>query len=111
MWVRFGGGVEARRAGSEGAVDELGEHCGCNSVISGGFEVQGLGKGPAGELTGSEAQLNWELVCLHGPTGREPVLPVELWPALGERRLNPIKQAMYIKSARRPMETSSSTTR
>ena len=52
MWLRFGDrgtsvlGGETRRVGSEGAVDELGEHCGCSSVIPRGFEIQGLGKGP-----------------------------------------------------------------
>ena len=52
MWLRFGIGVplssggETRRVGSEGAVDELGEHCSCSSVIPRGFEIQGLGKGP-----------------------------------------------------------------
>ena len=33
---------------------------GCNGVISGGLEIQGLGKGPPGVLTGWTALFNWE---------------------------------------------------
>ena len=36
-------------------MDELGGHCGCNSVIPGGFEVQGLGKGPPGGRAGKHS--------------------------------------------------------
>lgn len=46
------GGCEARRVISEGAADELNENCGCSGVMPGGLEVQGLGKGPSGVLTG-----------------------------------------------------------
>ena len=47
---------EARRVGSEGALDECGEHFDCNGVIPGGLEVQGLGKGPSSILTGGAAE-------------------------------------------------------
>ena len=47
------GGGGTRRIGSEGAADKLGGHFGCTGgVISGGLEVQGLGKRPPGVLTG-----------------------------------------------------------
>ena len=44
-----GGGT--RGLGSEGAIDECGEHFSCCDVVPGGLEVQGLGKGPPGVLT------------------------------------------------------------
>ena len=45
----WGGGTWG--LGSEGAIDECGEHFSCCGVVSGGLEVQGLGKGPPGVLT------------------------------------------------------------
>ena len=50
------GGSEARRLGSEGALDERGEHFGRSGVIPGGLEVQGLGEGPSSILTGGAAE-------------------------------------------------------
>ena len=47
-------GGETRRIGSEGAADKLGEYFSCG-VIPGVLEVQGLGKGPPGKLTGRGA--------------------------------------------------------
>ena len=52
--VSRGGG--AWRIGSEGAANELGKHFSCSGVIPGGLEVQGLGKGPPGILTGRAAE-------------------------------------------------------
>ena len=49
-------GGEAGGISSEGATDELGKHFGCGGVIPGGLEVQGLGKGPPGILTGGAAE-------------------------------------------------------
>ena len=42
--------------GSEGASDECNEHFSCCDVIPGGLEIQGLGKGPLGILTGGAAE-------------------------------------------------------
>ena len=50
------GGGESWRVGSESAADELGEHLDCSGVMPGGLEVQGLGKGPLGILTGRAAE-------------------------------------------------------
>ena len=47
---------ETRRIGSEGAADKLGERFSCSGVIPGRPEVQGLGKGPSGILTGVAAE-------------------------------------------------------
>ena len=52
---------EARRVGSKSATDKLGLHFDCIGVIPGGFEVQGLGKGPPGVLTGGAAEKS--VVC------------------------------------------------
>ena len=53
--IIFRGG-ETRRIGSKGAANELGEHFSCSGVIPGGLEVQGLGEGPPGILTGRAAE-------------------------------------------------------
>ena len=45
----------AQRIGSEGALDECGEHFDCSGVIPGGIEVQGLGKGSSSILAGGAA--------------------------------------------------------
>ena len=47
---------ESRRVGSKRAANELSEHFSCSGVIPGGLEVQGLGKGPPGILTGGAAE-------------------------------------------------------
>ena len=58
------GGGESRRIGSEGAAYEVGGHFGCSGVILGRLEVQGLGKGPPGVLTGGAVE--WSVLsCLN----------------------------------------------
>ena len=49
-------GGEFWKVGSESGADELGEQFGYSGVIPGGLEVQGLGKGPSGILTGRAAE-------------------------------------------------------
>ena len=46
MLLSLGG---AKPVGSEDAADKLGEYFSCSSVIPGGPEVQGVGKGPPGK--------------------------------------------------------------
>ena len=60
--MREGGEFEAvapvspgRGVGSEGALDKCSEHFSCCGVVPGGLEVQGLGEGPPGMLTGGAA--------------------------------------------------------
>ena len=55
-------GGESRRIGSEGAVDELGEHFSCSGVMLGRLEVQGYRKRPV-ILTGRAAEQSM-LSCL-----------------------------------------------
>ena len=49
---------------------ELSKHFGCSGVVPGGLEVQGLGEGLPGVLTGWTMSPNWEEslepVCLRG---------------------------------------------
>ena len=55
-WLHPPGG-EARRVGSEGALDECSKRLNCGGgVIPGGLEVQGLGEGPPGVLTFGTAE-------------------------------------------------------
>ena len=56
MGAIFSRGGETRRIGSEGAANELGKHFSCGGVIPGRLEVQGLGKGPPGILTGRASE-------------------------------------------------------
>ena len=54
-WGRGAAVLRGVGPGNEGAAGELGEHFNCSGVVTGGPEVQGLGKGPPGILTGGVA--------------------------------------------------------
>ena len=74
---------ESWRIGSKGAADELGENFSCSGVVPSGLEVQGLGKGPPGILTGRAAELSMHscLDFLLAPWAEPRVWAVPIWMA------------------------------
>ena len=85
-------GGKAQRVGSEGALDECGEHFGCSGIIPSGLEAQSLGKGLSSILTGGAAEKSMlsGLEILFAPKAEPPfwAVPIGVAQEIGGRQLH-----------------------